>query len=244
MSNFRRNNRENIRSGHTVLAEIGGLHPVSFEVDETIPVQADGIEIFMGMLETKWSKILPSRPSASSAHDLGYDPQFEIYKNPRSIGMAILEKRYTVGHAREEGIRWNTNDYSRVVNDIESELFWLGLPQYAGDKVDVKLTAVVPIKEPGSRRQERNLTAVVDPKSEIAEILIEEHQIFMNNLQGPLHNFRYPRGKYVPMVNLGRINRSVSSDKFNACIASAQSCLPLTVQLEPLNLLTPKSVVL
>jgi hypothetical protein len=213
-------------------ASFGARHPIVLEDNSEL-------DIFFGLLDSKWRKILPPHvetiPHGDDFEDI-VTPRFVTYDDRRKVGMTVLERRLSGKHARKNRMHWTADDVGRARNSIANEIGRLGIaPLNADGVLPVKVTQVVPVGDPDGRNYGRKLAALVDPNSREAEFLRAEHEIVVEGLRGRL-NFEYPYDEdYMPKLTIGRLHSCVPVEKLEKCVEAAQSLLPVTVDLQPVK---------
>lgn len=256
--------RRNLRSSRELPAVFGARHPLMIEelppIAEKAPregnepkqkgprfrLEAD-LDIFLGLLNAKWRKVIPDEAHTADGMETSYSSHFEIYNDPKKVGMSVVERRAVTGHAKRNRIQWNANDYGRVTSEIAdgigAEKNRLGLTLEEYRPLDVTLTDIIPVGDARSRREGRKLAAKVDPDSPEAEFMISEHRIIMDALGGPLQDFKYPYDEgFVPKLIIGRIHLCAEPEQVQKCAMAAQVLLPVTVRLLPVAFLPEEAL--
>lgn len=230
----RHGQRSNLPATKTLQPEFGARHPIVYEPD---------VDLFFDEIAIKLDETVPK---AVTTDDHGVvikmRRQFRVYNDPSKVGVNVLERRLSKAYAQKQRVRWTRGDVGRIKGEIRDEIDRLGIDP---DDLEARFTHIVRLGDADSSPHARKLGLILDQETPLAELLTREHEIVIGGLRGSLTRFRYPYETYVPHWTVARIARQVDahgSEHLTNAVSAVQSLLPMTVQLDPINLFAQQNV--
>jgi hypothetical protein len=233
--------RSLLSSSRQVIPELGARHPIN---------DGEDLQVFLTDLYRVFEENIPDEALADRHGNGRYRRRFRVFDDPERIEVSVLEKRFARANAQRQRIKWTKNDVGRIKGQVQNQLATLDL----GDRVlDATFTQVVRVSNAEEGPNTRRLGLLVEQGSKIAELFVSEHEIVANGITGSLREkLRYPDSDFIPYWPIGCVYRYSGPQKstetppeskqmINA-IEAIQGLLPITVQIEPIDLFSEQSI--
>lgn len=225
--------RSSLPSVRAVQPEFGARHPIAY---------TDDIDLFFSEVFIVLDEIIPQGVNVDNHAKVKNKHQFRVYDDPKRVGVSVLERRLTRSYAQRQRVKWTRNDIGRIKGEIQNEIDRLGIDS---SSLTGTFTNVVRLGDAEAGPNARKLGLILDQESPISELLVSEHEIVVDGISGSLKRFKYPYDTFVPHWTLARIARvpeGKHGDEIHRAVAAIQHLMPITVQLEPINLYAHQSL--
>lgn len=225
--------RSSLHSTRATQPEFGARHPITY---------TDRIDGFFAELFLALDEVVPTGVNVDRHGNERYKHQFRMYDDPKRVGVKVLERRLPRSYAQKQRVKWTQNDAGRIRGEIQNEIARLDLADTA---LEATFTNVVRLGDADESPNARKLGLILDQKSELSEFLAEEHAIVINGISGSLKRFHYPYDSFVPHWTVARIARMRGKEGTEGlvnAVGAIQDLLPITVQLEPIDLYSQQNL--